>query len=328
MRAAVILAALMLTISSCGGGGQQGAGAGEYEIDRRVTRGPVDLRVAVSRKEITIADRVELLIEATARDGYVVELPRFGEKLDQFGIVDYTTPPPELLGDGTVVTRRTYELEPFLSGEYMIPPMAVTFREEGDTLTHMLESDTLTVSVLSILPEDMEELELKDIAGPVSLPASKAWIYYLAGAVAAAAGAAYFWFFIRKRKQAVVRRITAHEVAFARLEQLLAQGLIEEKRYAEFTEKVSDVLRHYIEDRFGLRAPERTTEEFIVEAGDGLPVDGGQKGILREFLNHCDLVKFAAYEPSPEDVRRTFETCRDFVDATKKEEEEVSTEAA
>jgi hypothetical protein len=102
---------------------------------------------------------------------------------------------------------------------------------------------------------------------------------------------------------------------------LLARKLVEEKRYREFTAEVADILRRYIEDRFGLRAPERTTEEFLAEAGTGLDVGGDRKKILADFLIHCDLVKFAALEPSDDDVKRTFNTAKDFIDATKSLEE-------
>ena len=105
-----------------------------------------------------------------------------------------------------------------------------------------------------------------------------------------------------------------------RLERLLSEDLIEGKRYSEFTARVSDILRYYIEDRFGLKAPERTTEEFILEAGEGLPVESFQKEILKDFLTHCDLVKFATLEPTAENVKNTFNTCRDFIDSTKSEE--------
>ena len=46
-----------------------------------------------------------------------------------------------------------------------------------------------------------------------------------------------------------------------------------------------------------------------------------QKRMLKDFLVHCDLVKFAAFEPSEDDVKKTFDACRDFIDKTKKEEE-------
>lgn len=296
-----------------------------WEIDRDFTRGPVVLRVAVSRKELTIAERLDLLVETRAGDGYITDLPRFGDKLEEFGIVDYRSGPPRLDDDGTVVTSRTYELEPFLSGEYVIPPMTISFHEEGDTILHHLESDTIRVTVTSILPEDQEGLEIKEITGPADLPTDYRKALLIGAAIILAAGAIVFllWRRSKRLRETAARVIPAHEKAFALLERLLAENLVEEKRYAEFTARVSDILRTYIEDRFGLKAPERTTEEFLAEAGDGLDVDSDKKSILAQFLVHCDLVKFAALEPTADDVKRTFETCRDFIDATKREEVEV-----
>ncbi len=305
---------------ACGDNGGDAAAPESYEIDESYTRGPVRFRVALDRREITIADRLTMLLETRARDGYIVELPRFGEKLHEFGIVDYETPPPELESDGTVVTRRIYRLEPFLSGEYRIPPMTVSFREEGDTLFHALESDTIRVRVGSILPDDQAGLEIRDITGPVDYPASyKKALIIAAACIAAAAAAVFIVMRLRKRREREAPPPMAHEVAFERLELLLARGWIEDKRYREFIEEISDILRHYIEDRFGLHAPERTTEEFLAEAesGPGIPAD--RRDMIGTFLMYCDLVKFAAYEPSADDVKRTFETCRDFIDATKVE---------
>ena len=322
-----LVAIATAVIPSCGGD-EPVATDKTWEIDRDFTRGPIVLRVAVSRRELTIADRVDLLIETRAREGYVTVLPRFGDKLHEFGIVDYRSGPPRLDDDGTVVTSRTYELEPFLSGEYVIPPMTVTFHEEGDTTLHYLESDTIRVMVASILPEDQAGLEIREITGPAELPSDyrKALIMGAAIMLAAAAIVFILWRRSKRLKEVAARAIPAHEKAFALLERLLAENLVEEKRYAEFTARVSDILRLYIEDRFGLRAPERTTEEFLAEAGDGLAVDVEKKSILERFLVHCDLVKFAALDPSADDVKLTFETCRDFVDATKREE--VKEEAA
>jgi hypothetical protein len=308
-----------MTLASCGGNGKR-VETGAFEIDETYRRGPVSFRTAVSRKEITIAERLTMLLEVKAREGYTAELPSFGEKLQEFGIVDYRTDRPELLGD-TVLTRRTYELEPFLSGEYRIPPMTVSFRAEGDSVVHTLESDTISVRVLSILPEDLAELEIRDIAGPADIPADYAKAVVIAAAVAAAAAVLFVLWRRKRLRPLIARRIPPDEIAYGALEQLIARGLIEEKRYREFTAEVADILRRYIEDRFGLRAPERTTEEFLAEAGTGLPVDDARKQILAEFLIYCDLVKFAALEPSGEDVERTFETASDFIEATKPAEE-------
>ncbi len=325
-RAALVLV-LILPVVSCSNDGGETSTGGEYEIDRSFRRGPVSFRVAIDRNEITIAEHVNMLIEARAEQGYVAELPGFGEKLEQFGIVDYSTPAPELDEGGVVVTRRFYELEPFLSGEYRIPPMTLLFRAEGDTTFHNLESDTITVAVRSILPEDHAELEIKDIAGPVTFPSDYSRLIIIAGCVAVAACAFFIIWRRRDGKREAAPGLTAHEIAYMRLERLLSSDMLSDGRYKEFTTEISDILRHYIEDRFGLRAPERTTEEFLAEAGAGLPVASEYKEIISEFLIHCDLVKFAALEPSSDDVKRAFETCRDFIDATR-EREEVRSEAA
>ena len=318
MRRLLLIGILAGIIASCGGEGP--GGRESFDIDETYRRGPVSFRTAVSSDSITIAENVTMLLEVRAREGYTAELPRFGEKLELFGIVDYQTDRPELRGD-TVVTRRTYELEPFLSGDYAIPPMTVSFRAEGDTLVYTVESDTLRVHVASILPVDLSELDIKDLAGPAEMPADYTWAAVIA-AVAAAAAAGLFLLWRRRRaKPLAARRIPAHEAAYEALEMLLARGLVEDKRYREFTAEVADILRRYIEDRFGLRAPERTTEEFLAEAGTGLDVGGEQKNILADFLAHCDLVKFAALEPSADDVKRTFNTAKDFIDATKRGEE-------
>lgn len=323
----ILVLLFLVVVASCSPEGEGDKWQQEYEIDRLFRRGPVSFRVALSREEVTIADHVTMLLEARAEQGYSVELPRFGDKLHQFGIVDYSSPPPELADDGMVVTRRQYELEPFLSGDYQIPPMTVSFWEEGDTLLHTLESDTVAVHVKSILPEDHAGLEIRDIAGPVSFPSNPYRPFLIACGIVAAAAIVFLLWRRRREKIQPVPELPPHELAFMRLEQLLSSKLLEEKQYRVFTTLVSDILRHYIEDRFRLRAPERTTEEFLLEARTGLSVDQSRKEILKEFLSHCDLVKFAALEPSSGDVKRTFETCRDFIDATKGEEE-VKEEAA
>ncbi len=323
----MVCAFVILAIYSCGGGQAPVDVAGKYEIDRNFTRGPVVFRVAVSKKEITIADNIILLLQTKTRDKYVAELPSFGDKLEQFGIVDYETFEPELRNNDEIITSRKYKLEPFLSGEYKIPPMIVEFHGEGDTVRHYVESDTITVRVNSLLPEDKSALEIKDIAGPQELPREFPWPFVIVGIVLVCGILAVVLFKLRKKKRRVIPLPAAHEIALLRLQRLLDRKLAEQKMYREFTIEVSDILRRYIEDRFALRAPERTTEEFLIEAGSGLEVDDEKKEMIEQFLVHCDMVKFAHFQPTEKDVQRTFDSCRDFVIATEIKKE-VKREAA
>jgi hypothetical protein len=115
----------------------------------------------------------------------------------------------------------------------------------------------------------------------------------------------------------------AHEVAYARLRALVAEDLPGAGRIKEFYERISAVLRYYIEDRFDLRAPERTTEEFLVELRNTDVLSDSDKGSVGEFLSHCDLVKFARHAPTTEQIQQTFDLVRDFIDRTKSSEEQV-----
>ena len=66
-----------------------------------------------------------------------------------------------------------------------------------------------------------------------------------------------------------------------------------------------------------MRAPERTTEEFLIELQSTDVLSTPDKENIGEFLKHCDLVKFAKYSPTTEQIQRTFDLVKDFIDKTK-----------
>jgi hypothetical protein len=96
----------------------------------------------------------------------------------------------------------------------------------------------------------------------------------------------------------------------------------------EFYERVSDILRHYIEHRFNLRAPERTTEEFLAELTYTNMLPRSDQERLGEFLRHCDLVKFAKHQPTAEQIQKTFNLVKDFIETTKSDEKKIEVTTA
>lgn len=109
------------------------------------------------------------------------------------------------------------------------------------------------------------------------------------------------WRYAQKRraKAAVIPVIPPHVLAKQKLEEALA--LIGRPR--EFCIVVSDTARWYLEQRFNFHAPERTTEEFLHELKATNLLTTDQKSSLGEFLQRCDLVKFARYEPGEPELR-------------------------
>ena len=70
----------------------------------------------------------------------------------------------------------------------------------------------------------------------------------------------------------------------------------------EFYTRLSDIVRRYLEGQLGLRAPERTTEEFLYEVSRDHALSAEHKELLGAFLQESDLVKFARFRPGADDM--------------------------
>jgi hypothetical protein len=143
--------------------------------------------------------------------------------------------------------------------------------------------------------------DLRDIKPPVEISSGWEWLgWALAGlALAVALYALWRWRQKSKSQVPVVPRVPAH----IRAKQKLAEALALIAQPKPFVIAVSDATRHYLEERFEFHAPERTTEEFLHELQRTDLLTRDQKESLGEFLQQCDLVKFAKYEPREVELR-------------------------
>lgn len=299
----------------------------ETGIHKTAERGPITVHLDIDKTELTIADRLNLTLTALIDEDYEVKLPGFGEKLEQFGIKDYHTSQPELTENNRTRISRSYVLEPFLSGEYTIPAMKISFQKKNtaDAPLHEIETEALTVHVSSLLPENFEKMTLHDIRPPRSLPRSNTIWFWAGGLLLFFLGSGITGFLIIRKKnlgkdRTMIRKIPAHEQAFGELQALVAEDLVEKGKIKEFYQKISDILRRYIENRFNLRAPEQTTEEFLSQIRTKNDFDDAHKTLLKNFLTHCDLVKFARHQPETEDIQKTFDSCKAFILGTQQED--------
>jgi hypothetical protein len=321
----VVLATLF---TGCRKGAQEGGEKAEFAVDKVYDRGPVSVHVRADKNKLSIAETLVLELEATVGEGYELQMPEVGKALTDFGIVDWDRLNDRLGEDGRVVKTSRYKLEPLLSGNFKLPALKFTFEDanNAEQKTYELETEPVDVEVTSLLGQERAELVIEDIEDVVEMPreASSVWIWIVGGGVALAAAAGVFAYTRRKRVQELVRIFRpAHEVAYERLRRLVEENLVEAGRLKEFYDRISNILRHYIEDRFKLRAPERTTEEFLNELKVSDALGSSDKEDIGEFLVHCDLVKFAKHRPTSEQIQRTFDLVKGFIERTRSDEHKI-----
>lgn len=138
------------------------------------------------------------------------------------------------------------------------------------------------------------EEDILDIRGPIHIEAPFPWLAWSAGA-ALATGVGYgLWVFIRRP-----RRKLFYEIALEKLE--ATRPLMQAESAKPFSLAVSEIVRVFIEQCFPVRAAHRTTNEFLHDLVN-LPDSplAAHRETLAQFLEHCDLAKFARWSLTQE----------------------------
>ena len=302
------------------------AGADKSEIlAQSVERGPVRVELTLSPAEPEIGDVLELSLSVRAEAGVEVLMPEFGEALGRFEIVDFA-PSEEIDESGAPVARQIYRLQPARSGLQTIPSLRVEFidRRDGYPATPDGEdafevlTERIPLTVKPILAADAP-LELRPPHGDLGKRRTGwgPWWAWLSGIlILMALAAPFLWrIWVSMREQA--RQRSAYEVARSELDGLLAAGLPTAESMDAFYVQLTQIVRSYLEDRFALRSPELTTQEFLTEMGRSPDLARSHQQLLRDFLEQADLVKFAGHRPSEEVVAESVAAAERFLEDTR-----------
>ncbi len=160
---------------------------------------------------------------------------------------------------------------------------------------------------------------LRDVKSPVDFPPGYFFLYVFLFVIIVVAGILLIRFFIRKfakKKTEALVPPSPWEVAYESLAKLKDDNLLAQSRIKEYYIRLSGIVRHYIEDRFDVKAPEMTTEEFFFSLKTAQCLSGAQKDALKEFLNCCDMVKFAKYASNDREIEQSFVSAKRLVDET------------
>jgi hypothetical protein len=279
---------------------------------------PVAVHGAVEQGPLTIGQRFRYTVEVTAPTGIEILLAQPTEKLGDFEIVDFGDAKP-VERDGKTVITRWFQLVGYATGNFLVKSPPVRYRLPGEDLTEAPTDETL-VEIASVLTREPNANDIRDIKPPADPPIDWRPYYLIAGALAVLALIAFVVLRVLRRPgrlPAGPPPRSAHEIAHEELARLRARGLPEQGAFKEYYSALTGIVRGYLEHRFRLRAPEMTTEEFLmVTARAGAALQSGHRALLGDFLGESDLVKFARHHPTLADADRAFGAAERFVDET------------
>ena len=152
--------------------------------------------------------------------------------------------------------------------------------------------------------------QFHDIAPPVDYSLIPTWVVFVATFFTLTLIGAIVWLITRSRKQPVPIK-SARERALELLDRI--EDEIEMLSPYQFSIRVSDILRSYVTEQYKLPVTRQTSIEFLNIIKTASPFSEDEKELLKDFLDRCDLIKFARYEATTADSRLLLEEATRFL---------------
>ncbi len=280
---------------------------------------PATIVAAVDHAKVDVGDTVKYTVTTRAKPGFKFDLPATFENIPVF--LDYTRWDQKTREDGVVEATRTVTIDPGIGPYCVIPPLTLHFTDPAGKPGEA-HTEEITIEVKSRLaageaiPDIKERVEVVLPPPPKKPETVSTWIV-AAGLAAIVLGVAAFWWFRRRRATLAPPPRPPWELALEALATLRADNLLAQGRVEEFYVRLSGIVRAYIERRFGVMAPEMTTEEFLARAKQVSALLPEHRALLGEFLTASDLVKFARYVPGADEAGGALGAAETFVRDTK-----------
>ena len=280
----------------------------------------------VSRVDMLIGEQVELKTTVLVDSNQSIIYPNFpnnnymdGVEVVSQGKIDTTM----LNSDKRMQLTRIYKLTSFDSAFYALPPFYVLV--DKDTIK---AENSIGLKVTSV---PVDTTNANDFAGPytvVTIPFQ--WSYELWSLIALnilLVGLIIHLYKKVKKNKPITKRIIinpptpAHQQALTEFAEIQSERPETEDELKVYYDKLTDILRQYIEDRFSFNAKELTSDEII----DKLTETNNETALreLKEILTTADLVKFAKYNASMSETNRSVALALDYVNTTRLSDEQL-----
>ena len=236
-------------------------------------------------------------------------------------IIDWVDGDTTDIGNGLEETKRALVVQSFDSGVYAIPPFLLV--NGPDTV----RSNGLSIKVNPVDVSEMTDINpIADVAGFESkwydlLPdwITDYWLWIVLGIVIIAGGICAYLILSNKVNVNIMpqkKRLPPDQIAFNRLNALKEAQLWEKGQEKEYYTRLIDILRDYLQERFGINAMEMTSSQILKALSANEETRMSNK-YMQRVVEIADYVKFAKVRPLPDDNVRSFQNAMQFVEETR-----------
>lgn len=269
--------------------------------------GPPAIKTSHRPARLTVGDRFTVTYTVTCANSAKVAGP-LADPLGPFVLTGRALKTTAHRGYNDNVYALTFA--GFKPGENQLPPLRFLVRS-GDR-TDTLTSDSITVAIASVLPPRAEDIN--EIKPPFAFPNHWLWLIPAAAALLAVA-VRLGWVLYRKLRR--IRELAAAprppwDEALAALDALPYREWLADGRVQQYYYALSEILKRYIERRYGFNAAEQTTSE-IIASFKRLKIPFPFYDEFIAFIRRADLVKYAKYRPSAEELPVAIDIVRGIV---------------
>lgn len=278
---------------------------------------------------IFIGGQIDLKLQLSQPNDIELNFPVLTDTITKsIEIVRFSDPDTINTDNNRLLIEQTYRITSFDSGLHYIPP--IVFEQASVKLDKVVETEPMSLMVINPFEEVDPQKGITDIKQPIETPFLLSELYkylpyilafiLLSGIITLIA----LKYFGRELPVKIFTKeepvILPHIRALSELERIKEEKLWQHSRVKDYYSGVTDTLRHYIEGRFDIGAMEQTTDEIMESFNKKDIVDKKLTYNLKHILSTADLVKFAKYEPLPDENDISMINAFFFVNQTKEEE--------
>ncbi len=287
----------------------------------------VNASVKLDSTTILVGGQIDMKIELSQPTDVTVDFPQLNDtvtsaiQIIEKGQIDTTK-----LDNNRLVLSQLYRITSFDSGLHYVPPMLFELHK-GD-FKQTIQSNEFSLMVVNPFKDVNPEKGIFDIKGVKDSPFKFAeilnYIYYIGGGLILIS--LLIWLLVRYVFNKKSNKITIkkqkpseppHVIAMRELDKIKDEKLWEHNRTKEFYTRISTTLREYIESRYHIQALEQTSFEILTELKKQTTLDEEIYGNLKQVLELSDLVKFAKFNPLPDENGLSMMNAYFFIEKTK-----------